>query len=660
MSSICATRALKNIKRIRSVAPGVFGKKEPMEGFSSVIPFDILNRFHRMTETQLSKYPKLRTAAAALRKSDAEKPKTIQSHGLNFSDTPFKGTLYLAQLTFQTGSGTFSISDADMAVIQQYLTVAAPAISRYCSQYGSNSLKVSNQILKQTVILPSGKYNDDALAVWIRRLLQTQIPVSAVSTSCIIVLNPPGVINLDAVSEGFSGYHGELILNSAGGGFGTGGSAPVPYCYVNVTGQNLTVADRNRHYATTLSHEVAEMTVDPFASHTNPEVCDGCAANCLKTADWHSFFALDTAGNYSYAGSNKGILELPFDFYIAAIAKPSNMGNCPAPDNACAYGPSGFSVDTNELHVVGVGNDGKLWHTIRDAALAWTGFGFVEGVAAGGPATFTDISCGSADGQALALQLVGVGSDGNLWHTIRNAAGGWDGFGLVEEVAPGGPPSFRAVNCAGTGPGLQVVGVGSDGNLWHTIRSAAGGWTGFGLIKQVAAGGPHSFIDVSCTGIDGRTLQVIGVGYDGMLWETVRNADLSWAPFVRLESLAAGGPGTFKRVSCAGTGPGLQVVGVGIDGKLWQILRNSSTGKWSGIGLIEAVAAGGPAGFTDVSCSTADGLALQVVGVGNDGNLWHTIRDAAGSWTGFGLIEEVAPGGPASFKAIACGETLAE
>ena len=660
MSNICATRAMKNIKRIRSVAPGLFRKKEPMEGFSSVIPVDILNRFHRMTEKQLSKYPQLQTAAAALKKIDAEKSQAIKPHGLIFPDPSFKGTLYLAQLTFKEGSSTFSISDADMAVIQQYLTLASPVISRYCSQYGSNSLKVSKQILKQTVNVPTGKYDDDALVAWIRWLLQTQIPLSAVPNSCVIVLSPPGVINSDAVSEGAAGYHNEFNFNTVGGGFGTGGPMPVPYCWVSVTGQNLTIADRSRRYATTLSHEVAEMTVDPFASHTNPEVCDDCAANCLKTSDWHSFFALDTAGSYSYAGSNKGILELPFDFYIAAITKPGNVGNCPAPDNACAYGPSGFSVDTNELQVIGVGNDGKLWHTIRDAALAWTGFGFVEGVAAGGPATFTDISCGSADGQALALQLVGVGSDGNLWHTIRNAAGGWDGFGLVEEVAPGGPPSFRAVNCAGTESGLQVVGVGSDGDLWHTIRNAAGGWTGFGLIEQVAVGGPSSFIDVSCASTDGRTLQVIGVGHDGMLWETVRNDDLSWAPLVRLESLATGGPATFKRVNCAGTGQGLQVVGVGIDGKLWHILRNPSTGKWSGIGLIEAVAAGGPAAFTDVSCSTADGLTLQVVGVGNDGNLWHTIRDTAGGWTGFGLIEEVAPGGPASFKAIACGGTLAE
>ncbi len=62
-----------------------------------------------------------------------------------------------------------------------------------------------------------------------------------------------------------------------------------PYCYSLVFGENLSVADNNhtvnnqaneKVYAHTLSHEVAEMVVDPRGDDSNPEVCDPCATNC--------------------------------------------------------------------------------------------------------------------------------------------------------------------------------------------------------------------------------------------------------------------------------------------------------------------------------------------------------------------------------------------
>jgi hypothetical protein len=152
-----------------------------------------------------------------------------------------------------------------------------------------------------------------------------------------------------------------------------------------------------------------------------------------------------------------------------------------------------------------------------------------------------------------------VGSDGKLWHTIRNAAGtGWQNFfGLVEGAVTGGPPSFKAVACAGTTAGLQVVGVGVDGKLWHTIRNANETWQGFfGLIEGAVTGGPPSFTDVSCGSPDGQSLQVVGVGSDGKLWHTIRNAaGTGWQNFFGLvEGAVAGGPPTFTAAGAAGAG----------------------------------------------------------------------------------------------------------
>jgi hypothetical protein len=40
---MCATRALKNARHIRAVAPQVFPAVEPLDGFGSVLPFDELS-----------------------------------------------------------------------------------------------------------------------------------------------------------------------------------------------------------------------------------------------------------------------------------------------------------------------------------------------------------------------------------------------------------------------------------------------------------------------------------------------------------------------------------------------------------------------------------------------------------------------------------------
>jgi hypothetical protein len=209
--------------------------------------------------------------------------------------------------------------------------------------------------------------------------------------------------------------------------------------------------------------------------------------------------------------------------------------------------------------------DALLWHTIRYPTTWQAFFGQIEGSVTGGPQSFTNVTCGTVDGQSL--QVVGVGSDGQLWHTIRNAAGTWQNFfGQIEGAVSGGPPRFTAVACAGTGAGLQVVGVGSDGQLWHTIRNAAGtGWQNFfGLIEGGVTGGPPRFTDVSCGTVDGQSLQVVGVGSDGQLWHTIRNAAGTWQNFFGLiEGAVSGGPSSFTAVACAGTGAGLQLVGVG-------------------------------------------------------------------------------------------------
>jgi hypothetical protein len=155
-----------------------------------------------------------------------------------------------------------------------------------------------------------------------------------------------------------------------------------------------------------------------------------------------------------------------------------------------------------------------------------------------------------------------MASDG-LYHTIRNAEGSWQPtFGLVEDQVTGGPAGFAAVGCAGVGEVMHLVGVGTDAQLYHTFRDATGGWQNdFGPVRDQVTGGPAEFHQVSCAGT-GAALQVVGLGADEQLYHTIRNADGGWQNyFGPVKDQVTGGPAGFRQLSCGGTGDALQVVG---------------------------------------------------------------------------------------------------
>ena len=205
----CATRAIKNAKKIRALVPDAFpGSKEAGDYFSTY-PIEVLNRFHRMSEAQLRHYPKLAEAANLMRQEEHRVP--VKSRGIIFSNPLFKGTLHLAQINFQTSGGSLMVPDAVMATMVQYLQVALPAISQYCAQYGENSLAVSPDILKMTVNTPDSTYDDGDLQGWIRTLMRQF--GNNVKENCIVVFSPAGMVNHDGdLSKGILGYHNEVLV----------------------------------------------------------------------------------------------------------------------------------------------------------------------------------------------------------------------------------------------------------------------------------------------------------------------------------------------------------------------------------------------------------------------------------------------------------------
>lgn len=276
-----------------------------------------------MADAELASHPELLDAAKALRKRDEEAKPEVAA-------PLFQGTLHFVRMLFYvepTNTEVVAVNIGDVQTAIQYATLAAVPISEYASQYGPNSLEVSQTMLNYGIAVTNLVYNDDAVRAWVDDILnQNKL---AAGSSCIVILNPPRALNTDAdATKGYQGYHGK---------------ASSPYCFVNVHGSNFTVADPpdntdKDHFALSLSHELAEMTVDPDAS-SNPEVCDPCGPNCQRT--WRDYFiAPSPTPTDSYlATSQDWPPSFNYSFFINAIVQSASASSCPAPEAACQYGP---------------------------------------------------------------------------------------------------------------------------------------------------------------------------------------------------------------------------------------------------------------------------------------------------------------------------------
>ncbi|PVZ08188.1 hypothetical protein [Actinomycetospora cinnamomea] len=303
------------------------------------------------------------------------------------------------------------------------------------------------------------------------------------------------------------------------------------------------------------------------------------------------------------------------------------------------------------LHVLGLTQDGTMWHTIRGGQVVvedqewWPGgFGNVSEVV-GAPGSFTDVAASCDDDDRL--HVLGLTQDGIMWHTIRLNDRAWSstGFGNVSEVvgAPG-PFTDVAASCDHDDDRLHVLGLTQDGTMWHTIRLNDRAWssTGFGNVSEVV-GAPGPFTDVAASCDHDDRLHVLGLTQDGTMWHTIRLNDRAWSStgFGNVsEVVGAPGPFTDVAASCDHDDR-LHVLGLTQDGTMWHTIRlNDRAWSSTGFGNVSEVV-GAPGPFTDVAASSE--FRLHVMGLTQDGTMWHTIRlnDQAWQSTGFGNVSEV-------------------
>ncbi|GAA3034021.1 hypothetical protein GCM10020229_51810 [Kitasatospora albolonga] len=272
----------------------------------------------------------------------------------------------------------------------------------------------------------------------------------------------------------------------------------------------------------------------------------------------------------------------------------------------------------------------SFFHGTRLADGRWAGLGALNGV---GDAPFFVGSeaaiAGMPDGSA---QVVGIGNDGSVYHRTRLADGIWTGFAPLAGV---GSASMQAssVAIAGLPDGSsQVVAVGSDGNVYHESRSPDGRWTGFAPLAGVGTWSMQAS-RVAIAGLPDGTAQVLAVGNDGNVYHESRLAGGSWTGFAPLA-----GAGTVamqaRDVAITGLSDGTsQVLVVGSDGNVYHEQRMSS-GDWTGFVALEGV--GTPTmQASSVSIAGLPDGSSQVVAVGNDGNVYHEARRADAGWSGF-------------------------
>lgn len=311
-SRLCVTRVVKNARRLQTLLPAEFPVIEPRDGYASWIPSDLLQRLHRL---RLAEATRSHAKLAGL--TEPLGPPSPAKTGAN--GTPlFYGTLRFVAARFATGPvATVAVPASDLDVAMNYATRAAGSISRYASQYGPNRLTVATAAIPSTFSVPGGRFNDATVRFWVDGLVGSG---ALGNGDCAVLLAPRGVTNADApVDQGVLGYHG---------------AAKIPYLFVNVTGTGLRVDDPFDLFALALSHEIAEMTVDPAADSSHPEVCDPCGPNCQTV--FRDYF--DAKGGY-LGTSTAFPPPYAYAWFINGIVQPPSSAACPAPADACVYAP---------------------------------------------------------------------------------------------------------------------------------------------------------------------------------------------------------------------------------------------------------------------------------------------------------------------------------
>ncbi len=539
IARISATRALKNASFLQQQAARILPAGTPVPDFVHLIPMRTLGQLHRSSRpSSLVRDPQIERILDHV---------TFPRITGILSDPLFSGDLFFVQIQFtvrDAGNAVFSVGQTDILTAIDYATRAAIPIHLYASQYGPNSIAVDTGILNFPVKLDSYTYTDKQLSGWINTIVvQDHLP----SNACVVILNPQRVTNTDAdPSQGIGGYHGK---------------ANVPYIFVNLFGQGLSVADQEQFYALALSHEIAEMTVDPQANLVNPDVCDPCGPNCQNV--FVAYFRGDGTyiGTQQASGFPPGPPNFPYVFMVNAIVKPPSATQCPASANDCNYGPH-FPP---HLDLFATGTDGAVWSTWWEAPPSWQPWFVIHPEVKMQPGVAVTALWAPNSNH---LDLFATGTDGTVWSSWWEAGPAWQPWFPIHPEVKMQPGAVVTALWAPNSNHLDLFATGADGTVWSTWWEWGPSWQPWFSIPSESPMQPGAVV-TALWAPNRNHLDLFATGTDGAVWSTWWQWGPSWQSWFPIHSEVKMQPGVAVTALWAPNGNHLDLFATGTDGTVW-------------------------------------------------------------------------------------------
>lgn len=199
----------------------------------------------------------------------------------------------------------------------------------------------------------------------------------------------------------------------------------------------------------------------------------------------------------------------------------------------------------------------------------------------------------------------------------------------------------RRVAIAGLPDGSsQVVMINRDGGVYHRVRRVDATWTDFAPLNGLGTEETAAAGAVSIAGLPDGSTQVVIDG-DGGIFHRVRIDDHSWSEFAPLNGMGTTEQAQGSAVAVAGMPDGsTQVVIVGADGGVYHRIRWAD-GSWSGFAPLNGMDTNETAKATAVAIAGMPDGSAHVVIASTDGRVYHRIRVDNHSWTGFAPLNGV-------------------
>lgn len=171
--------------------------------------------------------------------------------------------------------------------------------------------------------------------------------------------------------------------------------------------------------------------------------------------------------------------------------------------------PASVGIDTTSAPLIAVTAQGRLFHTTGSGG-SWLPFDELVGSTVAGKLP-ADVIDADVVVDSMGTSVLAVTGDGHVWIASHNGTGPWNQWRDLETytatysgngvsgtyTATADVGTFARVSAASTSEGLHVVGVTTNGRLWHQLRSNT--MPIFRDVEQVGVGQDvGSFTSVAC------------------------------------------------------------------------------------------------------------------------------------------------------------------